>query len=46
MSGFGTVVQPLEGERLLLTLGEWPIAKQNMHHWLRRFCYEIQTEIT
>jgi hypothetical protein len=72
--------QPLEGERLLLTLGKWPdaidatqeqhvphyqvlarmlepyfpeesmgwtaIAKQNMHHWLRRFCYEIQTEIT
>jgi hypothetical protein len=65
-------LQPLEGERLLLTLGEWPdaidttqeqyvlhyralarllepyfpeetmgwtaVAKQNMHHWLRRLC--------
>jgi hypothetical protein len=64
--------QPMEGERLLLTLGEWPdaidtaqepyvphyralarllepyfpeetmgwttVAKQNMHHWLRRLC--------
>jgi hypothetical protein len=66
-------LQPMEGDRLLLTLGEWPdaidttqeqyvlpyrtlarllepyfpeesmgwsaIAKQNMHHWLRRLCH-------